>query len=95
VTKETWDSIVRFYPGSGPEITMVFTALPKNSDVDTTSWQVLQHAPPVDLDGRKKRHAKKRFQALRRMSLMPSKKQPAEGTKTGQVAPQLRDYAHN
>lgn len=89
MTKDTWDAIVRFYPGSGPEITMVFAAPKggvKNGYADTSSWQVLQHDPPTDKgDARKRRQAKKRFGENFRLKLMASNSntQAAEGT-TGQ-----------
>ena len=89
VTKDTWDAIVRFYPGSGPEITMDF-APPKggvkDGYVDTASWQVLQHDPPPEQDGggsrKKKSQARKRFEAFR-LNLMASKQRAAE-EKAGQ-----------
>lgn len=86
VTKDTWDAIVRFYPGSGPEITMVFAAPKggvKNGYVDTSSWQVLQHDPPTDkAEGKTRKKRLERF----RLKLMASNsnEQGAEEETKGQ-----------
>jgi hypothetical protein len=66
VKKETWDKIVEFYPGSGPEITMVFAPGKDPNGAatgffDTSSWVVHNHPPPDDTHNKKKKKKKVRL----------------------------------